>query len=196
VCAAVVDGQHLDVHVVKAAVELFVFDADIGKMDLVVEIRQVMRSRPILDLVRRAIRPATRTVLIFVALVQPTLVLALEFVIEDHPVDAHLSRLKLLRLTHVGVINLRVVFNLADLDQTGIKLLLVLLRPVNPMRCEQVSPTIRENDKMVSLTVGSLGADESLLAQVAEVAGSRIRGPSMVVSEVAHGHHAKRADDG
>jgi uncharacterized protein (DUF4415 family) len=90
---------------VETAVDLLVFDSDVGKMQLVVEIRQVVRPRPVFDLVRCAIRTSIDIVPGCVALVQPALVLALEFVIEDHPIDAGLARLQLFRFSQIGLVD-------------------------------------------------------------------------------------------
>jgi len=49
VAAAVVDRQHLDVDMIESAVDLLVFDPHVGKMQLVIEVRQVVLPRPFLD---------------------------------------------------------------------------------------------------------------------------------------------------
>ena len=53
------DGDDLDIFVVAAAVDLLVFDPEIGEMDLLVEVRQVMFERPVFDLPRVAIGVTT-----------------------------------------------------------------------------------------------------------------------------------------
>jgi hypothetical protein len=55
VAAPVVDGRDLDVPMIPAAIGLFVLDAQVGEMDLVAEVREVVVVRPFLDLVRFAI---------------------------------------------------------------------------------------------------------------------------------------------
>src|SRR5262245_58984262 len=55
--AAIVLRDHLDVLVPVASLEL-VFDSEIGEVDLFIEVREVVFTRPCLDLVRVAIGPA------------------------------------------------------------------------------------------------------------------------------------------
>jgi len=82
--AAVMDGHNLDVLVIVAAVNVLVFDAEIGEVNLVVEVGKVVRRRPFFDLVLVAIGPSVTAI----ALVQPLLVFALELVVEDDSFDA------------------------------------------------------------------------------------------------------------
>jgi hypothetical protein len=77
-----VNRRDLDVLVIPPAVELLVFDPQVGKMDLVIEVGEVVVVCPCLDLVRLAIGPAIRVVAVPIPLVQPLLVLALELVVE------------------------------------------------------------------------------------------------------------------
>ena len=49
-------GRHFDIVVLPPAIVLLVFDAQIGEMDLVVEVRQVVFDRPISDVVLSPIR--------------------------------------------------------------------------------------------------------------------------------------------
>ena len=44
--AAIVRGDDLDVLALPAAIRLLVLDADVGEVDLVIEVRQVVRVRP------------------------------------------------------------------------------------------------------------------------------------------------------
>jgi hypothetical protein len=54
--AAIVLGHDFDVLVLLAAIEL-VFDAEVGEMDLVAEVRELVFGSPALDVARIAIRP-------------------------------------------------------------------------------------------------------------------------------------------
>ena len=83
--AAVVDCQHLDVFVVAPAVDLLVLDAQVRKVDLVVEVREVVVVRPFFNLMGLSIGPAVAVPIPFM---KPLLVLALELVVEDDMVDA------------------------------------------------------------------------------------------------------------
>jgi hypothetical protein len=83
--AAIMDRQHFDIFVVVAPVDLLVLDAKIRKMDLLVEVGQVVVARPFLNLVGLTIRPA---VAVSIAFVQPLLIVAFELVVEDDSIDA------------------------------------------------------------------------------------------------------------
>src|SRR5438045_2184605 len=80
----VVDGHDLDVFALVTPVDVFVFDAEIGEVNLVVEVGKVVRRRPFFDLVLVAIGPSVTAI----ALVQPLLVFALELVVENDALDA------------------------------------------------------------------------------------------------------------
>ncbi len=88
VAAAIVDGGDLDILVIPPAIGVFVLDAQVREMHLVIEVRQVVFVRPFLDLVRLAIGPAICIIVVSISFVQPLLVLALELVVEDDMVDA------------------------------------------------------------------------------------------------------------
>ena len=68
-CAPIVDGRHLDVHMVTAPVDLLVLDAQVGEVDLLVEVRQVAFERPFFNLLSIAIWVAVVVVTLAVALV-------------------------------------------------------------------------------------------------------------------------------
>jgi hypothetical protein len=108
-----VDGQNLDILVETTAVDLLVLDAEIGKVHLLVEVRQVVLARPKGDLVRAAIWMAVVVVALSIALVQPPLVFALELVVEDHSVDPRAAQVQALSDVAVRRMDLRVVFDLA-----------------------------------------------------------------------------------
>ena len=84
---AIVRRYDLDVLALPAAIRLLVLDADIGEMDLFVEVRQVVFVGPFANLIRRAIRMSVVVVMVLVSLVEPALVLALEFVVQNDALD-------------------------------------------------------------------------------------------------------------
>ncbi len=55
--AAIVLGDDFDIFVTVAAIQ-FILDAEVGEMDAIIEVRQVMVVRPALNLPRVAIRAA------------------------------------------------------------------------------------------------------------------------------------------
>jgi len=58
VAAAVVFGRDFDVDVVDFAGSVLVFDSSVGKVHLLVEVRQVVLARPRLDFLAATVRPA------------------------------------------------------------------------------------------------------------------------------------------
>src|SRR5438552_1286317 len=78
---AVGDGQDLAIVMVVAAVDVLVFDPEIGEVHMPIEVGQVVIESPLLNLVLGAIRATISVGATTVALVQPLLVLALELVL-------------------------------------------------------------------------------------------------------------------
>src|SRR5688572_22893952 len=86
--AAIVRRDDLDVVSAPPAVRLLILDARVREMHLVIEVRQVVFTCPFANLVRRAIGPSIAVIVVLVALVQPTLIVALEFVVQHDTIDA------------------------------------------------------------------------------------------------------------
>jgi hypothetical protein len=80
--AAVVRSDDLNVLPPPTAVRVFVLDADVREVDLIIEVGQVVFVSPLANLVGCPIGVAVVIVVVLVALVQPPLVLALELVVE------------------------------------------------------------------------------------------------------------------
>ena len=124
--AAIVRGDDLDVLALPSAIRLLVLDADVGKVDLVIEVRQVVFVRPFPNLIGRAIGVAVVVVVVLVALVEPALILALQLVVEDDALDASSILDKPCLGPFVGAIDLQVVFPLTRPNQTGVEGLALL----------------------------------------------------------------------
>jgi hypothetical protein len=62
------------------------------------------------------------------------------------------------------------------------------------MRLQQVTAAVGQDDGDVAATVEPNGADEPLLAQVAQVAAARIGFAPGVIAQVVRGNDAKGAD--
>jgi len=82
VSAAVVRRKELDVLVKLSAIEL-VLDSVVREMNLVVEVRQIVFTRPATDLVLVATRAAVAVGATAVGLLQELLVLALQVLFKD-----------------------------------------------------------------------------------------------------------------
>src|SRR5439155_22815993 len=134
---AVVDGQDLDVLIVVTTVDVLVLDPQIGEMHVPVEVGQIVFARPIFDLLFIAIRPAVSIRATAIALVQPLLVLALEFVVEHDAFDVRAALLKKFRFAQVRALDLGVVLPLTWLFELGVELLALAAVALYPYRCEQ-----------------------------------------------------------
>src|SRR5690606_23430047 len=139
--AAVVLGEQLDVLVLLAAVDL-VLDAEVGKVDLVVEVRQLVLTRPCTNLVVVSIRTAVAVSSSAVVLLQELLVLALQVLFEDDATD--LEPIVLVTeprlLLAVGRVEVRVVVELPFAAHARVERLRGLVLAVHRMRVEQVAP--------------------------------------------------------
>jgi hypothetical protein len=103
--AAVVNGGDLDVQMIVAAIELLVLDTDIREMDLLVEIRELMFTSPICNLLRDSIGAAATLVAVTIVLVQPPLIRPFEFVVEDNTLDTGVTLDEALRGTQIGSVS-------------------------------------------------------------------------------------------
>src|SRR3954454_14072077 len=132
-----------------------------------------MFKRPVFDLPRVAIGLAVVVLALPIALVQPFLVLALQLVVEDHALDAGVTLLEAVGDAEIRLVDLRVVFELAFAFEPRIELLARVLVAAS-MRLQEVTAAVGQDDSDVAATVEPDGADEALLAQVAQVAAARI----------------------
>src|ERR1043166_5943027 len=127
VSAAVVNGGHLHVAVEVVSVQVEEVDPNVWKMDVSIEVREVVYERPALDFTFRSIGSAVSIRVASIALVQPLLVLAFELVIEGDMLDAIAAVEKAIDLVQVRLEDLRVVLQLARFDQACVELLTPLV---------------------------------------------------------------------
>src|SRR5205085_3931796 len=123
--AAVVLGRDLDVLPADIATRLLVLDADIRKVNLIVEVRELVLPSPFLDLLDRVIGSAVAVAVAAIASLQKPLVLAFQLAIELDAQDARPTRLKPLRCVGVCSIDLRVVRPFARLVRARVERLAV-----------------------------------------------------------------------
>ena len=148
--SAIVRRDDLHVLALPSSVRLLILDAHVRKVDLVIEVRQVVLVRPFANLIRRAIGVAIVVVVILVALVEPALILALEFVIEDDAVNVraalHEARLGLF----VRAIDPEVVFEFALTSQTRVERLVMV--PIDvPMALEKAAAALGQTHRMIAV---------------------------------------------
>ncbi len=191
--ATVVDRQDLHVFMPGPALEL-VFDAQVGEVHLVVEIREVMLERPSRDLLSAPIGMPVIVVPIAVPLVEPLLVLALELVVENDPVDAGITLCQTFRLALVRAVDLGVVVELALPFEARIELLARLVAAVS-VRLQYVTTAVGQGDRDITSAVEPNGLNQSLLAKMPEIALPRVGRPVVVVAEISRRHHPERPDD-
>jgi hypothetical protein len=116
--ASVVLRKDLNVLVTVAPLEL-VLDAEIGEVDVVVEVRKVVVAGPFLDFSRVPIGSTIAVGAVAVAFVQKTLVLPLEIVLEDHATDLRALLSETFLGAQVGTIERGVVRQLARPEDAG-----------------------------------------------------------------------------
>src|SRR5262245_20628302 len=104
---SIVLRDHLDVFVASTSVPL-VLDSEIGEVHALVKVRQVVLASPLLDLAFVAIGSPVAVGAAAVVLLQPLLILTLQFLFEDDA--AHFSTLlaEPFLLAQVGAIELGV----------------------------------------------------------------------------------------
>jgi hypothetical protein len=106
---SVVERCNLDVLDITPSVGPLVFKAQIRKVDVAVEERQIVFVRPVLDLSRVAVRTSIGVRPVSVAFVEKLLIFAFELVIQHNAVNPNVVFLKPFRSSHVRRMKLRVV---------------------------------------------------------------------------------------
>ena len=171
--ATVMLRHDLDVLEADVPVRIFVLDANVGEMHLVVEVRQVVLTRPSRDLGLAAVRAAVTVAIAAIALLEKALVLALQLAVQLHPLDARTSIAEALGSVQIRSIELRVVAALAGAIGTGIELLTVA-GIACAMSFEERTSAVRKRDCPV-LVIHRNSLDEPLLFEVAEAAFADVK---------------------
>jgi hypothetical protein len=188
--AAIVRRDDLDVLALPTSVRLLVLDADVGEVDLVIEVRQVVLVRPFANLIRRSIRMAVVVVMVLVALVEPTLVLALQLVVEDDALDVRTAVQETVLGLFVRALDLEVVFEFAFAPEARVERLRVLVIVI-AVTFKETAPVLRQAHRMVAVSGHARGLDQPLFAQVPQVARPGISGAPIVVPEITTGDHSE-----
>jgi hypothetical protein len=165
----IVRRDDLDVLSAPAAVRLLILDARVREMHLFVEVRQVVFACPFANLVGRPIGSSVAVVVILVALVQPTLILALELVIQHDTIHARAALQEARLGLFIRAVNLDVVFQLARPYKAGVERLTALVVRVSAM-FEKAATCLREHHRMVTVTGHADGLDQPLLSKMSKVA--------------------------
>jgi hypothetical protein len=161
-------GYDLDVLVAFATVALLIFDAQVGKVHLVIEVREFVLACPFANLLVGPIRMSVVVGAPSVPLVQPALVLPLELVVEKHSVDAGAAFGQAFCGAFVGAINLEVVFTLSLAIEAMPERLAVTVVTVTVV-FEKAFAFSCECDRMLAGAGQTNRLNQSLLAQMAQV---------------------------
>ena len=157
--------RDLDIVVVPAPAGFLVFDAQIGEVHLVIEVRQVVLARPFADLVVGPIGVSVVIGTVAIALVEPLLVLTLELVVENDPFDARITLRQPLRRAFVRAIDLEVVFQLPLPFNATPERLAVTVVAVT-MVFEQAPAVFRQRRGILARAGHPNHLDQPLLAEV------------------------------
>jgi hypothetical protein len=184
-------GHHLDVLVMLAAIE-HVLDAEVGEMDVVAEVRQVVFGGPALDVARVAIGPPIAVGATAIGFLEPILILTFEFLVEDDTPNVGALLAKALRFAEVSAIQLRVMGQLAASVHASIEGLLTPAAVIPAVPLQETVPAVRERHRSLA-AVQRHGFQQALMAKMAQVGIARV-GLRMMALEIAFGHDPKRAD--
>jgi len=197
--APVVERCDLDVLDVPPAVGPLVFKAQIRKVDVAVEERQVVLMRPLFDLSRIAVRTAVGVRSIAVAIVEELLVFALQLVVENDAMNPYVVLLKPICSPEIRGIQLSVM---REFTRTRVSRIERLPRLV--FRCsmilEQLASSVGEGHQHrapVLVTVErSNGPNQIRGPQPVEVAVPQVSRAPAIVKQFVHGNDAERTDRG
>jgi hypothetical protein len=189
-----VHGLNLDVLVPCATADVLVLDPHVGKMDVSIEVRQVVLACPFLDLLGVSLRPTVTLGSISIGLLKEALILALQLVVQDGALDAGIRCVQPLSGLEIGVIDLGVVLDLARLPDARVEGLARLAVDIAATRFKQISTAISEDNDRLAMAFEVNGSYEPRLAQVAEVSLTRVGGTTVVIPKVVSRDDPKRAD--
>jgi hypothetical protein len=189
-------GHDLDVLVPRAtvAVAVLVLDAGIRETDVAIVVRQVVLTRPSRDLFRLAVRTTVAVLLSAIALVEESLIVALELVVQRDPPNPTALAAKALLGPLVGAIDLRIVGQLAGLPDgvEGLAGLVAAVIALVAVGFEEIAPALGQDDGAI---VGTEWArpNQSLALKMSS-APTRIVGIVAKVTHIPLGDDPKCAD--
>jgi hypothetical protein len=153
VSAAVVLGGDFDVLVLSEAIAVLVLDADVRKVNVAIEVGEVVLACPGLNLTNVVIRAAVAVFSATVAPLSEALILPFELVVEGDTPDAPSLVTETLFGPEVSPVDLTIVGQLARLPEARVELLAgvssVLVTPLETVGFEEVPAAARqENDPL------------------------------------------------
>jgi hypothetical protein len=114
-------GRDLDVFHVPPTVGPLVFDPHVRELHAVLVRGELVLVRPFLNLVLRPVGPAVAVRTIAIPLLEEALVITLQLVIEDDPIDARPLPLETFCTPEVGAVQVGVVRQLAAFGSARIE---------------------------------------------------------------------------
>jgi hypothetical protein len=192
--SSIVLRRDLDVLLARAPILVFPFDADIGKVNLFVEVRKVVSERPVLDLVLLTVGTPVAVVAVSIALLQEALVLALELVVEHGAPNTPVALGNALRGALVGSIDLDVVGELPRLPDAGVEGLAGTLARVAAVLLEELTPFLRQRHHVVAPASQAGGFNQAGFPEMPQVAAARVQWLTVMIAEIARADYAEGAD--
>jgi hypothetical protein len=148
-------GHDLEVLVSRAAVSVLVLDPSVRKPDVPIVVRQVVFPRPSGNLFGLTVRPAVTVFLAAIALVEESLIVALQLVVEDDAPNPTAIAAETLFGAFVSAIDVGIVRQLPWLSEASPERLTRLVRAVVAIVSvgfEEISPTVRQHNGAVVRT--------------------------------------------
>jgi len=187
--AAVVLCHYLDVLVPNVPIRIFVLDAEVREVNLLVEVRKVVLTRPSGDFGIAPVWSAVAVAIAAIAFLQKALVVAFQFAVQLHPLDARTLVAQALGCLQICPIELRVMATLARAISSGIELLAVA-GIAKAMSFKEGTAAVGKGDGPV-LLIHRNTLDEPLPFEVAEVAIADLKSRITRVAKVALRDHSK-----
>jgi hypothetical protein len=153
--AAIVAGHDLEILVPQSAIAVFVLDTRIREPDVPILVRQLVFTRPPCNLFRLTVWPAIAVLLAAIALVEESLIVALQLVVEDDAPNPTAIATETLFGALVGAIKVGVVCQFARLSDACPERLTGLVRAAVAfvsVGFEEVSPAVRQDNGAVVRT--------------------------------------------
>src|SRR5262245_48623230 len=186
------------------SVKVEIVDPNVRKVDVPVEVREVVFERPAFDFTLSPVGSAIGIRVAAIALVKPLLILAFELVVECDVVDAIAAFKKPIDLVQVCLEDLRVVLQLPRFHEPGVELLmlLVLTRIVLPrivialvsVCLQEALAAVGQEHRDVPLARHPSGVDEAQFAEVSQFAVALVQRPIVAVAEVLSWDDSEGAD--
>ena len=171
----------------------FVLDAKIGEVNAVVEVRQVVLTRPSFDFASVPMRSSVAVGTSAIVLLQPLLIFALELVVEDDAPNLRALVAEPFLFPQVGAIELGVVRQLTRPAHAGVEGLLPRIVAVAAMGFEEVVALCGQRQDALA-TVERDEPHQPLVSQMTDVGLADISGLLAPIVQIALRHHPKRAD--